>query len=141
MKPDRNPAGRVLIVEDCADIREILSRVLLGAGFEVAVAETGKRALELASAGQFNVLVVDLGLPDMDGTDLVKRVREAGSRSRILVLSGRVDALSPTALDGLAVDKILPKPVSCQTFLDEVRRWAAAGMEPAKRSAQEEVWP
>jgi len=137
MLPDRKPVGSVLVVDDAENIRDILSLVLLNAGFEIAAADTGARALEMAAAGCFDVLVVDLGLPDMDGMDLVKRLRKAGIRSRIVVLSGRADALSPEAFEGLGVDGVLPKPLELQTFLGEMRRLAAAGLEPA----QEEVRP
>jgi DNA-binding response OmpR family regulator len=134
MLPDRKSAGSVLIVEDSECIRELLSRVLLDGGFEVAAVGTGGQALELTASRRFDVLVVDLGLPDIAGEDLILSLRKAGNRSRIAVLSGQADSLDEGEYRKLGVDRILPKPIGIQRILGELRELVAAG-----RSAAEEV--
>ena len=134
MLPDRRPAGCILIVEDSEDIRDILCRALLNGGFEVAAAGTGRQGLELISSGRFDVLVVDLGLPDMKGEDLIRSARRAGNRSRIAVLSGMAEGLDEDEYRGLGVDRILSKPIGLRRLLDEMRELVAAG-----RLAAEEV--
>jgi DNA-binding response OmpR family regulator len=134
MSADREGAGCVLIVEDSEAIRDILCRVLLDGGFEVAAAGTGQQGMELASSGCFDVLVVDLGLPDMKGQDLIRSLRLAGNHSRIAVLSGLAGSLDADEFRELGVDRILPKPMRLKEMLDEVRGLVAAG-----RLAAEEV--
>ncbi|MCH4091417.1 response regulator transcription factor [Acetobacter sp.] len=91
--PDGVEGIRVLLVEDDADIAEEISAELRGRDFHVTVAETGSSGLEQALAGQYNVMIVDRMLPELDGLSLIEAVRQKGGRTPVLVLSalGAVD--------------------------------------------------
>jgi two-component system copper resistance phosphate regulon response regulator CusR len=80
---------RLLLVEDETDIQGFLRRSLHEAGYEVEVASDAKTAERLAVESQFDILVVDLGLPDRDGISLILRLRELGLRAPVLILSAR----------------------------------------------------
>jgi len=80
---------RLLLVEDEIDIQGFLRRSLQEAGYEVEVAPDAKAAEQLAVESQFDILVVDLGLPDRDGISLILRLRELGLRAPVLILSAR----------------------------------------------------
>ncbi|SPE19074.1 Transcriptional activator protein CopR [Candidatus Sulfotelmatomonas gaucii] len=80
---------RLLLVEDEIDIQGFLRRSLQEAGYEVEVAPDAKTAEQLAVESQFDILVVDLGLPDRDGISLILRLRELGLRAPVLILSAR----------------------------------------------------
>ena len=127
MIPERRPAGCILIDDDSEEVRNILSRVLQNGGYEIATAGTGGQALALTASRRFDVLVVDLGLPDIAGEDLILSLRKAGNRSRIAVLSGRANSLDEDSYRKLGVDKILPKPIDIERILHEVRELVAAG--------------
>jgi two-component system copper resistance phosphate regulon response regulator CusR len=80
---------RVLLVEDEVDIQSFLSRSLEEAGYEVEAAIDGKSAERLAVDSTFDILIVDLGLPDQDGISLILRLRQLGVRAPVLILSAR----------------------------------------------------
>ena len=80
---------RLLLVEDELDIQSFLKRSLEEAGYEVEAAADGKTAQRLAIEGPFDILIVDLGLPDIDGISLILRLRQSGVRAPVLILSVR----------------------------------------------------
>jgi two-component system copper resistance phosphate regulon response regulator CusR len=80
---------RLLLVEDEADIQAFLQRSLEEAGYQVEVAPNARTAEEVALASPFDILIVDLGLPDRDGISLILRLRERGMRAPVLILSAR----------------------------------------------------
>jgi DNA-binding response OmpR family regulator len=80
---------RLLLVEDETEIQAFLRRSLQEAGYEVEVAPDAKTAKRLAVESQFDILVVDLGLPDLDGISLILSLRELGFRAPVLILSAR----------------------------------------------------
>jgi two-component system copper resistance phosphate regulon response regulator CusR len=80
---------RLLLVEDEHDIQNFLKRSLEEAGYQVEAASDGKTAESLAIDGAFDILIVDLGLPDRDGITLILRLRQLGVRAPVLILSAR----------------------------------------------------
>src|SRR5271157_1502919 len=80
---------RLLLVEDEIDIQSFLRRSLEESGYQVEVASDGKTAQRLAVESTFDILIVDLGLPDQDGIGLILRLRELGVRAPVLILSAR----------------------------------------------------
>jgi two-component system copper resistance phosphate regulon response regulator CusR len=80
---------RLLLVEDEIDIQSFLRRSLEEAGYEVEAASDGKTAERLAVDNAFDILIVDLGLPDQDGISLILRLRQLGVRAPVLILSAR----------------------------------------------------
>jgi PAS domain S-box-containing protein len=75
-KPVASPGREILIVEDHADTRATLQRLLERAGYKVTAANSGQRALEIAAAADFDLVISDLGLPDMPGNELMMHLRE-----------------------------------------------------------------
>ena len=80
---------RLLLVEDEIDIQSFLRASLTEAGYLVEVAADGRSAEHLATKGQFDILIVDLGLPDQDGISLILRLRQLGVHAPVLILSAR----------------------------------------------------
>jgi DNA-binding response OmpR family regulator len=80
---------RLLLVEDEPEIQDFLKQPLANAGYEVDTAKDGRTAIQLASGKKYDVLVVDLGLPDQDGIDLILQLRRSGISSPVLILSAR----------------------------------------------------
>jgi two-component system copper resistance phosphate regulon response regulator CusR len=80
---------RLLLVEDEPEIQSFVKRSLVEAGYEVHTAEDGSAATQLASKYAYHGLIVDLGLPDQDGIDLILQLRHSGMSSPVLILSAR----------------------------------------------------
>jgi len=105
---------RVLVVDDQPDARRLLSKVLEHAGAAVTTAESAAEALELLPAARAEILISDLGMPEQDGFDLIRRVRELGYRAKELpaiALSGfaNKEYQRQALLAGFQVH--IPKPV------------------------------
>ncbi len=80
---------RLLLVEDEHDIQSFLRHSLEEAGYQVDAASDGKSAERLALEGSYDILIVDLGLPDQDGISLILRMRQIGVKAPVLILSAR----------------------------------------------------
>jgi two-component system response regulator MprA len=101
---------RILIVEDDRSVREAIRRALAIDGYEVLLAEDGLAAVAAIDARAPDCVVLDVGLPGIDGLEVCRRVRRAGNRVPILILTAR-DAVSDR-IDGLdaGADDYLVKP-------------------------------
>ena len=80
---------RLLLVEDEPEIQSFVRQSLVETGYEVHTAEDGSAATQLASKHAYDGLIVDLGLPDQDGIDLILQLRRSGITSPVLILSAR----------------------------------------------------
>lgn len=80
---------RLLAVEDDKPIQEFLNRSLVEAGYQVDVASDARSAEALATEGIHDAMIIDLGLPDLDGLDLIARCRAQGNTAPVLILSAR----------------------------------------------------
>jgi two-component system, OmpR family, response regulator QseB len=124
--------ARVLVVEDDPELRELLARLLADAGYEVDLAGDGQAGLHRVLTREYDILVLDRGLPGIDGLDLIRRVRRRGVETPVLVLTAygaladRVAGLDAGAEDYLVkpfeVDELLAR-------LRALRRRHRAGAE------------
>jgi signal transduction histidine kinase len=119
---------RILVVEDEAPTLEALCAALAVAGYGVDPARTVAEALERLAAARPDLLVLDFGLPDVDGWEVLKRVRgAAGTRDLpVLVLTGLGYVHADQAL-AIGADEFLAKPVSAQVLVETVARLLTRG--------------
>ncbi|MGZ6299786.1 MAG: response regulator transcription factor [Candidatus Limnocylindria bacterium] len=123
----------MLVIEDDSDLRRLLRRGLEEEGFEVIQASLGKDAVALAEGDPPDLLVVDIGLPDADGRDVVQAVRSHGVDSPVLFLTARdqmVDRLAGFSAGG---DDYLTKPFEFAELIARLRALhrRSAGRAPA----------
>jgi two-component system NtrC family sensor kinase len=120
-------APRILVVDDEAEVAELMREVLEGAGFDVLTAESGAVALELLAEARFDAIVSDVRMPDVDGPALWQRLKEEhpALARRVLFVSG--DTLSDAARGQLAETgaPTLDKPFSSADLLGAVKRLLA----------------
>jgi two-component system OmpR family response regulator len=102
----------VLLVEDDQSVAEYVSEGLTAAGYTVRCASDGETGLELASAGRFDVLVLDRMLPGLDGISIVQRLRADGNQTPILILSALGEVEDRVAGLQAGADDYLAKPFS-----------------------------
>ena len=112
---------RVLVVEDDPSVRGALERALRGAGHSPESAIDGNRGLELASGGAFDAVVLDLGLPGLDGLEICRRVRAAGNRVPILMLTARAAVSDRVGGLDAGADDYLVKPFALDELLARLR--------------------
>ena len=110
----------VLVVEDDAPVRNLISTTLKTRGYEYLIAKNGESAIMEASSHNPDVVLLDLGLPDIDGVDVIKKIR-TWSEMPIIVISARAeDKDKIDALDAGA-DDYLTKPFSVEELLARLR--------------------
>jgi DNA-binding response OmpR family regulator len=114
--------NKILLVDDDEDLREALAeQLVLTEEFDAFEAADGAQAMERVKAEQFDLVILDVGLPDTDGRELCKRMRKAGVKSPILMLTGHdSDADTILGLDSGANDYIT-KPFKFPVLLARIR--------------------
>jgi two-component system OmpR family response regulator len=122
--------ARVLVVDDEPRIVNFVSRALSAQGFGVDGAHDGVRALELARTGRYELVVLDLLLPGLDGESVLREIMEAKPEQRVLVLSALSDVDSKVRCLELGASDYVAKPFSLAELVARVRarlRQPAAG--------------
>jgi len=113
-------AAKILIVEDDAHIRRLLRATMQRAGHEVAEAADARAALALLDIEKPDVVLLDLGLPDRDGLELIGPIRQR-SAATIIVVSARDDSGEKVAALDLGADDYLTKPFDTDELLARIR--------------------
>ncbi|HEV2375058.1 MAG TPA: response regulator transcription factor [Streptosporangiaceae bacterium] len=131
------PEARLLVVEDEPNILELLAASLRYAGFEVITADAGTQAVQLAQRHRPDLVVLDIMLPDMDGFDVVRRLRGGGDHIPVVFLTARdatEDKIRGLTLGG---DDYVTKPFSLEEVIARIRavlrRTRGDGAEPSPR--------
>ncbi len=122
MRPDPTPSAprRILVVEDDPSINDVVSTALRFQGHSVTQSADGSAGLELAMAGGVDLLVLDVMLPGIDGFEVCRRLREAGSNAPVLFLTARDE--TEHRIRGFATggDDYLTKPFSVDELVMRV---------------------
>ena len=120
MKSDSIPL-RVLVVDDEPPIRRFLRTSLAAQGYDIIEAEDGSKALEEVRRRSPDLLVLDLGLPGIDGLEVIRRLRGSGVSLPIIVLSSRVDEAGKVEALDLGADDYVTKPFGVEELLARIR--------------------
>ncbi|MBI2219325.1 MAG: response regulator [Candidatus Rokubacteria bacterium] len=113
---------RILVIEDAPDIRDVFSMLLRAEGAEVVATGSGREAAELARDGSFDVVLSDLGLPDIPGDVLIRQILAASrGRTRVIAVTGYGEPFVTRARQAGA-DVVFTKPVEWTRVLDYIKR-------------------
>ncbi len=113
--------SQILIAEDEIGISSFITKGLRAAGYASTAVTTGEEALVLAQGGDFQLMVLDIGLPDMDGFTVLRRLRALGSTIPVIILTARTSVDDTVAgLEGGA-DDYMPKPFRFEELLARIR--------------------
>jgi DNA-binding response OmpR family regulator len=112
---------RLLLVEDELEIQGFIEQSLIDAGYEVLTAKDARSAFELVDRNAFSGLIVDLGLPDLDGIDLILQLRKSGVTAPVLILSARRSVDERVKGLELGGDDYLTKPFAVAELIARMR--------------------
>lgn len=121
---------RILVVEDEKRMAALLKRGLTEEGHQVFVAHHGAEGFEMARSAEFDVIVLDVMLPGMDGLEIARKLREARNQTPVLMLTARDTAASVIAGLDAGADDYLTKPFSFDVFLARLRAVSRRGAIP-----------
>jgi DNA-binding NtrC family response regulator len=114
--PEAKPS--ILVIDDDASILRVFTRVLEKRGFFVATARSGREAWEKVRTKSFDATLIDVGLPDMEGTDLMRRMGDLSPKMVKIVFTGSPLQESSLEATKTFADAFLLKPVKPETFLN-----------------------
>lgn len=116
--------GRILIIDDDKDVRETLGMIVRSAGHEVSTPTTGPGLRQIVAAGQYDVVVTDVLMPELDGIEVIKLVRAAKPQCPIIAISGgspRMPAsVSLKLTEAFGADVVLYKPFAKGELIEAI---------------------
>lgn len=118
--PIMNNSATIIVIEDEAQIRRFLRTTLVSEGYQVIEAETGKQGLTEAATRKPDLVILDLGLPDMDGVEVVRGIR-TWSTVPVIILSARSQESDKVSALDAGADDYLVKPFGVGELLARIR--------------------
>ncbi len=115
-----NPA-RILVVDDDENIRKTLSAILKDEGYTVDVAQSGSEAVKKTQTAAYNVALIDIRLPDMEGIELLAKIKDAVPKTRKIIITGYPTLKNAVAAVNKKADAYLMKPVDIDKLLETIR--------------------
>jgi len=120
---------KVLVVDDEQNSREGLSKILTKEGYKVHIAEDGEKALQEAEDYKFDLIITDLRMPDMDGIEVLKKVREKNKSIGVVIVTAYGEVNSYLTAMNLGAFEYLNKPI----HLEELRRVIKKALEETSK--------
>ena len=120
-------AGHVLIAEDTPELQLLERRILEGVGVTVTVANNGEEAVELSKSHSFDLILMDMQMPVMDGIEATREIRAAGNTIPIIALTANVMQAHRDAFNAAGCDDFLGKPINRQKLLQLLKGYISEG--------------
>ena len=114
-------AHRILVIEDNSDIAHLVELHLRDLAFDVDIASDGRSGLRRAQAGNYRLIILDLMLPELDGLEVCRQLRQSGNHTPILMLTAKSTELDRVLGLELGADDYLTKPFSIMELLARVK--------------------
>jgi CheY-like chemotaxis protein len=121
--------AHILIIDDDVEVAFLVAMSLEEAGHQVAVAETGHQGVTLFENGHFDVVLTDLGMPDMTGWEVTTRIKALQPDVPVFVVTGWGDQLNTEEQIASGADLILTKPFDLDELLHLIAQRTAVGMQ------------
>jgi CheY-like chemotaxis protein len=124
MTSSRGPEtlDRILVADDEPAVRELFASTLREAGFDVTAAGSGKETLKLLKKLKFRLLILDLNMPDIDGFDVLKEVRQTHPGVPVIVISGYLDGALLDAAQCLGATAAIAKATATRQLVATVKK-------------------
>lgn len=127
---------RVLVVDDTKNIRMILTKCLELEGYEVMTASDGKQALELFGNNTFDLAFLDIKLPEIRGTEVLKRIREEGIRTPVIIITAYATVKNAVDCTNLGAVAYIQKPFSAEKIRSVLKEFGLKTVNIEKAAAQ-----
>ena len=125
-----------MIIDDEALVRAHLRRLLEQHGFAVRDVDSAHAGLESLAVETPDLVLLDLNMPDLDGLEVVRRLRASGARVPVVLCSGNLDAVLMREIESGLIQAVLHKPFSCDDLLDAVERARGGAASELAQPAQ-----
>jgi len=116
----RTKEARILVIDDEESVRSVLSRILSQVNHQVTVAKDGEEGLQLFQEKEFDIVLTDLGMPDMSGWDVCKAIKKLRARVPVGMITGWGMELDQTKKEESGLDFVIPKPFDFHQILKVV---------------------
>ena len=113
--------ARILIVDDDESIRKVLSTILDEEGYAVDVADSGKQAIDKSNEEFYNLALVDIRLPDMEGTELLTKMKDTTPKMRKIIITGYPSLQNAVEALNKGADAYIMKPFDMDKVLSTIR--------------------
>ncbi len=114
--------GKILVVDDELIVCKSCVRVLAPEGYSVTTTQSGREGIERGASGDFDVAIVDLKMPDMDGMEVLHAIKEKQPEVQVIVITGYSTASTAVDVIKLGAGEYLPKPFTPDELLAAVSR-------------------
>jgi CheY-like chemotaxis protein len=114
--------SKILVIDDEQSIRDLLDRLLRRKGYDVVLAESGRKGLELFRRERPDVIVLDLKMPEMDGLTVLRQIRSLNRSQPVIVLTGSRTAEMEQQVRALGVTEYIAKGFSLHLLGDALKR-------------------
>jgi DNA-binding NtrC family response regulator len=129
---------RILVVDDDESIRKTIAAILENEGYIVDTAENGKEAIEKSNVNFYNLALIDIRLPDMEGTRLLAEIKETTPKMVKIIVTGYPSLQNAVTAVNRGADGYLLKPVNIDSLLETIKRHLEKQRE-AKKYSEEKV--
>lgn len=121
-RPKTRGGRSILLIDDQADLVQVLRTMLEAKGFAVDTAFNGKDGVALVESTKYNLVLTDLGMPDISGWEVARKVRELQPKTPIVLMTGWAADIDPDRLSEHQVDALLPKPFRTDQLLETIEK-------------------
>jgi DNA-binding NtrC family response regulator len=131
-------AARILVIDDDENIRKVLETILEDEGYIVETAETAKKGIEKSEKEFYNLALIDVRLPDMEGIELLSKLRSTKPKMRKIIVTGYPTLQNAVAAVNKGADAYVMKPFEVDKILETIREQLKK-QEEEKRFSEEKV--
>jgi len=129
-------SARILVVDDDESIRKTIAAILEEKGYVVDTAENGKEAIEKTNVNFYNLALIDIRLPDMEGTKLLAEIKETTPKMVKIIVTGYPSLQNAITAVNMGADSYLLKPVNIDSLLETIKRHLNRQQETKKYSEE-----
>ncbi|RLI15846.1 hypothetical protein DRO41_03560 [Candidatus Bathyarchaeota archaeon] len=128
--------ARILVVDDDENIRKVLMRILEDEGYMVDTAKTGKEAVEKSRTKFYNLALIDIRLPDMEGVELLTKIRDTTPKMRKIIITGYPTLKNAVEAVNKGADAYIMKPFDMKELLSKIKEQLKKQREEKKYSEE-----
>ena len=119
---DTTSSARILVIDDDDGPRAVLSEILADVGYIVDSASSSKKGIEMAQQNSYDLVITDLGMPELSGKDVARAVKSSNPGTKVILGTGWGVQISQTDLVKLGVDDLVNKPFNRDDVLSTIKR-------------------